>query len=148
MAAVGGSVGGNKWRQSDTYGHPVPRLGFSVIYTFPTYLAVNYTSSSRKKRRVHGHILVNFRLSWRQLAAVYLLGGGNVADTKLFWAAVGVIGGSAGGSGRRQCGRHSRLEGGRWRQFPTLAVVAAVTYRSTYTAPNVPYWRQTSSGFY
>ncbi|KAJ7473117.1 hypothetical protein B0H11DRAFT_2195725 [Mycena galericulata] len=40
-AAVGGSVGGNKWRQSGTYAHPVPGLGLSVIYTLPTYFVVN-----------------------------------------------------------------------------------------------------------
>ncbi|KAJ7504058.1 hypothetical protein B0H11DRAFT_1905939 [Mycena galericulata] len=99
-AAVGGSVGGNKWRQSGTYAHPVPGLGLSVIYTLPT---------------------------WRQFT---FLDGGNVADTKLFWAAVGVTGGSAGGRVRRQCRRHSSL------RAAGVTSVAAI----------LPKWRQLVGG--
>ncbi|KAJ7460028.1 hypothetical protein B0H11DRAFT_1924077 [Mycena galericulata] len=123
MAAVGGSVGGNEWRHSDIYGHPVPGLGFSVIYIFPTYLVVNYTPNHAKKSRVDSHILVNFQLSggsWRQFT---FLGGGNVADMKLFWAAVGAIGGSVGGRGGRQCRRHSSL------RAAVRAAVSSVTWR-------------------
>ncbi|KAJ7752493.1 hypothetical protein DFH07DRAFT_774433 [Mycena maculata] len=82
---------------------------------------------------------------WRQLAAVWrqftFSDGGNVADSKLFLAAVGVTGGSVGGRGGRQYGRQSILRAAGW------AAVSSVTWRQCDTGGgNLPKWRQFVGG--
>ncbi|KAJ7509344.1 hypothetical protein B0H11DRAFT_1901468 [Mycena galericulata] len=96
-------------------------------------LAIGQSESAAKCRQVppwrqlaavwaatNGGTLTHKVTLWRQFA---FLGGGNVADMKLFWAAVGATGGSVGGRVGRQCGRHSSL------RAAVRAAVSSVTWR-------------------
>ncbi|KAJ7480514.1 hypothetical protein B0H11DRAFT_1915913 [Mycena galericulata] len=125
MAAVGGSVGGNKWRQSDTHAHPVLGLGFSAVYTLPMYFVVNYMPSNAKKKVYHfgwwqcgGHkaFLGGSRRHWRQcgrqgwaavLAALQFEGGSMAAVSSVTWRQCDVGGGNLS--------KWRQLVGGSWK---------------------------------
>ncbi|KAJ7488718.1 hypothetical protein B0H11DRAFT_1912869 [Mycena galericulata] len=95
MAAVGGSVGGNKWWQSDTHAHPVLGLGFSA-------LAAVYLFGWRQCGG-HKAFLGGSWRHWRQcgrqgwaavLAALQFEGGSMAAVSSVTWRQCDVGGGN------------------------------------------------------